>query len=25
LRMRGWQNYVFFEGHGSPASKGGGH
>jgi multidrug resistance efflux pump len=25
LRMRSWQNYVFFEGHGSPASKGGGH
>lgn len=25
LRMRSWQNYVFFEGHGSPAGKGGGH
>jgi multidrug resistance efflux pump len=25
LRMRSWQNYVFFEGHGSPGNKGGGH
>jgi multidrug resistance efflux pump len=25
LRMRSWQNYVFFEGHGSPAGKGEGH
>jgi multidrug resistance efflux pump len=25
LRMRSWQNYVFFEGHGSPGNAGGGH
>jgi multidrug resistance efflux pump len=25
LRMRSWQNYVFFEGHGPPGSAGGGH
>jgi multidrug resistance efflux pump len=25
LRMRSWQNYVFFEGHGSPAGNAGGH
>lgn len=25
LRMRSWQNYVFFEGHGSPGQQGGGH
>ena len=25
LRMRSWQNYVFFEGHGSPGGASGGH
>jgi multidrug resistance efflux pump len=25
LRMRSWQNYVFFEGHGPPGNTGGGH
>jgi hypothetical protein len=24
LRMRSWQNYLFFEGHSSPGNKGGG-
>ena len=25
LRMRSWQTFVFFEGHGSPGNQGGGH
>jgi hypothetical protein len=25
LRMRSWQNYVFFEGHSPPGGGGGGH
>ena len=25
LRMRSWQSFVLFEGHGSPGNNGGGH